>query len=67
MSFDVHSNKIDLVEAEMNMLHLKFVRKKEMRKNDEAIYQYDVIGKDNNIARLATLLNKNPDVKSFGY
>jgi putative Mg2+ transporter-C (MgtC) family protein len=65
--FDVSAIKIELIEAQMSMLRLKFSRKKEMRMGSDSIYHYDVIGKDVNLARLATFLNENQYVKSFEY
>jgi putative Mg2+ transporter-C (MgtC) family protein len=65
--FDSSSNKIDLIEAQMKLLHLKFSRKKEYRLQHDSYYQYDVTGKDDSLARLATFLNHDGDVKSFEY
>ena len=67
ITFEVSSNKIELIEAQMNMLRLKFTRKKEMRKEHESIYHYDVVGREANLNRLATFLNQNQFVKSFEY
>lgn len=67
LSFDVNNNKIELIEAQMNLLRLKFSRKKEFRKENESSYQYEVLGKERDLARLATFLNGNPEVKSFEY
>jgi putative Mg2+ transporter-C (MgtC) family protein len=67
ITFESSANKVELIEAQMNMLRLKFARRKEMRKDNESIYHYDVIGKENNLNRLATFLNQNQYVKSFEY
>jgi putative Mg2+ transporter-C (MgtC) family protein len=67
LTFEASNNKIELIEAQMNLLHLKFSRKKEYRKERDAIYLYDVIGKDANLSRFASFLNKSADVKSFEY
>jgi hypothetical protein len=65
--FDSANNKVDLVEAQMKLLHLRFDKKKEYRLQHDSCYHYDVIGKDDNLARLASFLNMNADVKSFEY
>jgi putative Mg2+ transporter-C (MgtC) family protein len=67
ITFESSANKVELIEAQMNMLRLKFSRKKEMRKDSESVYHYDVIGKEVNLNRLATYLNQNQYVKSFEY
>lgn len=65
--FDVGNNKVDLIEAQMRLLHLRFVKKKEYRLHSDSYYHFDVIGKDDNLSRLATFLNQNVYVKSFEY
>jgi putative Mg2+ transporter-C (MgtC) family protein len=65
--FDAANNKVDLIEAQMNLLHLRFSKKKEYRLESDSYYHYDVIGKENDVARLASFLNMNADVKSFEY
>lgn len=65
--FNAANNKVDLIEAQMNLLHLRFDKKKEYRVQNDSYYHYDVIGKENDVARLASFLNLNADVKSFEY
>lgn len=65
--FDSANNKIDLIEAQMKLFHLRFVKKKEYRLQADSIYYFDVIGKEETLARLATFLNENAYVKSFEY
>jgi putative Mg2+ transporter-C (MgtC) family protein len=67
ITFDASNNKVELIEAQMNMLRLKFSRKREIRKENDSVYSYDVIGKEDDLARLATYLNKSVYVKSFEY
>jgi putative Mg2+ transporter-C (MgtC) family protein len=65
--FDSANNKVDLIEAQMELLHLRFEKKKEYRIQNDSYYFYDVLGKEDNISRLASFLNVNTDVKSFEY
>jgi putative Mg2+ transporter-C (MgtC) family protein len=65
--FDAGNNKVELIEAQMKLLHLRFVKKKEYRIQTDSYYYFDVIGKDDNLSRLATFLNQNVYVKSFEY
>lgn len=65
--FDSANNKVDLVEAQMKLLHLRFERKKEFRIQNDSCYHYDVIGREDNLSRLASFLNADTDVKSFEY
>ncbi|HEY0652914.1 MAG TPA: MgtC/SapB family protein [Chryseosolibacter sp.] len=65
--FDAANNKVDLIEAQMKLLHLRFEKKKEYRIQNDSYYYYDVIGKEDGLARLASFLNGNSDVKSFEY
>jgi putative Mg2+ transporter-C (MgtC) family protein len=65
--FDSSNNKIELVEAQMRLLHLGFEKKKEYRIQNDSYYYYDVLGKEDNLGRLASFLNLNSDVKSFEY
>ncbi len=65
--FEVTNNKVDLLEAQMKLLHLKFIRKKEYRIQTDSYYYFDVVGKEENLARLATMLNQNNYIKSFEY
>jgi putative Mg2+ transporter-C (MgtC) family protein len=65
--FEASNNKVELIEAQMKLFHLRFVKKKEYRLQNESIYHFDVIGRDDNLARLATFLNQNAYVKSFEY
>lgn len=67
VSFDMGTNRAELIEAQMHMLRLRFIRKKEVRRGNESIYYYDVVGKDEGLSRLARFLNDNPDVRSFEY
>lgn len=62
------SNKsVELIEDQMLALKLKFYRKKEFRKNDRALYQYDVVGKEVQLNKLVSFLNDCGQVKSFAY
>lgn len=65
--FDSSNNKVELIEAQMKLLHLRFEKKKEYRIQNDSCYYYDVLGNDDNLARLASFLNFNTDVKSFEY
>jgi putative Mg2+ transporter-C (MgtC) family protein len=65
--FDSANNKVDLIEAQMKLFHLRFIKKKEYRIQTDSIYYFDVIGKEDTLARLATFLNENGYVKSFEY
>lgn len=65
--FEASSNKIELIEAQMKLFHLRFTKKKEYRIQNDSFYYFDVVGKEDNLARLATYLNENADVKSFEY
>jgi putative Mg2+ transporter-C (MgtC) family protein len=61
------NNRIELIEGEMKTLGLKYYRKKEFRKENRALYQYDVIGKDRKLTDLVSFLNRCELVKSFNY
>lgn len=65
--FESANNKVDLIEAQMKLFHLRFAKKKEYRLQNESIYHFDVIGREDTLARLATFLNQNVYVKSFEY
>lgn len=65
--FDATNNKVELIEAQMKLFHLRFIKKKEYRIQNDSCYHFDVIGKDDNLSRLATFLNQNNYVKSFEY
>jgi putative Mg2+ transporter-C (MgtC) family protein len=65
--FDAGNNKVELIEAQMKLFHLRFIKKKEYRIQNDSYYYFDVIGKDDNLSRLATFLNQNAYVKSFEY
>jgi putative Mg2+ transporter-C (MgtC) family protein len=61
------SKPIELIELQMQKLNLKFYRKKEFRKDDHALYQYDVVGKEAQLNTFVTFLNESDQVKSFEY
>ena len=65
--FESKNNKVELIEAQMKLFHLRFTKKKEYRIQDDSIYYFDVIGKEQTLSRLATFLNQNNYVKSFEY
>jgi putative Mg2+ transporter-C (MgtC) family protein len=67
LTLDSGKNEIKDVEREMDKLKLKFLRRKEFRKDDRALYQYDVIGKEKNISALVAYLSKSQSVRSFDY
>ena len=67
LSLDFSDNKIDDIENQMSKLKLKFKRIKEFRKENEALYQYDVAGKEKELQRLVTFLNSARYVKGFDY
>ncbi|HEY0740395.1 MAG TPA: MgtC/SapB family protein [Chryseosolibacter sp.] len=65
--FEASNNKVELIEAQMKLFHLRFIKKKEYRIQNDSFYYFDVVGKEDNLARLATFLNGNAYVKSFEY
>lgn len=67
ITVDQALNKIEVIEAQMTMLHLRFSRKKEFRKDSDTSYQYEVSGKERDLARFAEFLVENKDVKRFEY
>jgi putative Mg2+ transporter-C (MgtC) family protein len=67
LTLDYANNRIELIEDQMKILRLKYNRKKEFRKENRALYQYDVIGKDKKLTELAAFLNRCELVKSFNY
>lgn len=60
-------NRIELIEDQMKALELKYYRRKEFRKDNRSLYQYDVIGKDKKLNELVSFLNRCELVKSFNY
>lgn len=67
LTFRSSENKIEIVEEKMRDLKLKYYRRKEFRRDDEALYQYDVIGKEHQLNYLVSFLNESTFVKSFNY
>jgi putative Mg2+ transporter-C (MgtC) family protein len=67
LTFEEANHWINLVEEEMKKLRLKYYRKKEFRKNNEILFQYDVIGKESELIKLVAFLNACKQVKSFDY
>lgn len=60
-------NEIDAIEKEMRNLHLRFQLIKEFRKDNEMLFQYEVIGRERDIQQLARYLNSCSLIKSFAY
>ena len=60
-------SEIDTIEKEMKNLHLKFQLIKEFRKDNEMLFQYEVIGRERDIQQLAKYLNSCNLIKSFAY
>ncbi len=60
-------NRIDLIGKKIADLKLKGVRKKEFRKESDANYLYDVIGREKTLATFVDFLNRCEHVKSFNY
>lgn len=67
LTLDRSDNRIEIVEDEMKKLGLKYDRRKEFRKEDRALYEYDVIGKEARLNTLISFLNRSEIVKSFNY
>ncbi len=67
ITVDQSNNKIDVIEAQMTLLHLKFSRKKEFRKDNDTDYQYEVSGRTSDLSRFAKFLVTSRDVKRFEY
>ena len=61
------ADNIEVIERLMQDLSLKFSRKKEMRKEADVIYQYEVIGKQQALGEFITQLKSLSEVKSFEY
>ena len=67
LTFQSSENRIETVEEKMRDLKLKYYRRKEFRENNEALYQYDIIGKEHQLNELVSFLNGSDFVKSFNY
>ena len=67
LTFRSSENRIEAVEEKMRDIKLKYYRRKEFRKDNEALYQYDVIGKEHQLNELVSFLNGSAFVKSFNY
>lgn len=67
LTVDAGKNEIKDVEREMDKLKLKFLRKKEFRKDEKALYQYDVMGTEKKITALIAFLSKCQYIRSFDY
>lgn len=67
LTLESSDKSVEFIENQMQHLKLKFYRKKEFRKNDKALFQYDVIGKEDQLTRLVSFLNESGQVKSFAY
>lgn len=67
LTLDYSNNRIELIEDQMRTLALKYNRRKEFRKDNRALYQYDVVGKEKNLNSLMSFLNRCEVVKSFNY
>ena len=67
LTFDETNNQIDRVEGEMIKLQLKYCRKKEFKKDNRILFQYDVIGREPRLEALVKFLNSYQQVKSFDY
>lgn len=67
LTFDENHRQADIVEREMIKLQLKYFRKKEFRKNNQVLLQYDVVGKQSRLDTLITFLNSCKLVRSFDY
>ncbi|MFZ6011053.1 MAG: MgtC/SapB family protein [Bacteroidota bacterium] len=66
--YHVNNNGVGDVEEKMRQLNITFERKKESQKNDEAIYQYDIAGREKNLDKLIShLTTDNKRVKGFEY
>jgi putative Mg2+ transporter-C (MgtC) family protein len=67
LTLSADDNRIGVIEEEMKRLRLTYYRRKEFKKETEALYQYDVIGKESRLGELITFLNKCTAVKNFEY
>lgn len=67
LTFDETNNQIDRVEGEMIKLQLKYCRKKEFKKDNRILFQYDVFGREPRLEALVKFLNSYQQVKSFDY
>lgn len=67
LTVEKNGTPIELIEAQMNMLHLKFTRKKEFRRDGLSVYQYDIIGKESKLSAFVSFLNNLESVKNFEY
>jgi putative Mg2+ transporter-C (MgtC) family protein len=67
LTLNANDNRIGVIEEEMKRLQLKYYRRKEFKKEAEALYQYDVIGKESRLGELVTFLNGCNVVKNFDY
>lgn len=67
ITLKAEADHIGHVEKNMEDLALKFIRKKEMRKESDSIYQYEVIGKEAVLNEFISRLKKMDEIKSFEY
>lgn len=67
LTLEYSNNRIELIEDQMKTLSLKYFRKKEFRKDNRALYQYDVVGNGKDLASLMSFLSRSELVKSFNY
>jgi putative Mg2+ transporter-C (MgtC) family protein len=67
LTLDSSDNRIGEIEEHMKSLKLKFYRRKEFRKDNEVLYQYDVTGKEMTLNTFVSFLNHHQLVKSFDY
>ena len=66
--FDVETNGIEAVEAKMKDLRINYERTKEVRKEGDVRYDYELSGRSNNIEQLISyLISQKEKVKSFEY
>jgi putative Mg2+ transporter-C (MgtC) family protein len=67
LTLDSSENRIEEIEAQMTAMKLKFYRRKEFRKDDKVLYQYDVTGKEEMLNTFISFLNHQQQVRSFNY
>ena len=67
LTLEAGVDKIDTIEEQMKNLNLRFELMKEFRKENQMLFQYEIVGKEKDIRQLAKYLNSCRLVKSFAY
>ncbi len=63
--FDKHTMTIKDIDAALVQMSLRYIKRKEMRINNEFIYFYDVYGSDIKLEKFSSFLLNEAPVKSF--